>query len=168
MVDFWIRVLILFCVEKIMDGSGSNNLIEVIMVALLKGGGLTKEDVAKKLCFGVDVASIIQGGKTRVIKQIIETWVPLSMGVHCVAHRTKLVVQYLSNLTFIACIEAFMVNMCNYFNHSPKQHLEFQKFVTTMETKVNKIIKNVKTHWMSMLEPLKQIMTKYRPLFGIM
>ncbi len=49
-----------------MDGSSSTNLIEVIMVALLKGGGLIKEDVAKKLCFGADVASIFQGGKTRV------------------------------------------------------------------------------------------------------
>jgi hypothetical protein len=58
MVDFWIRVLILFCVERIMDGLSFNNFIEVIMVALLKGGGLIREDVTKKLCFGVDVASI--------------------------------------------------------------------------------------------------------------
>ncbi len=130
---------------------------------------MTREDVAKKLlCFGADVASIFQGGKTRVIKQIKETWAPFSMGVHCVAHRTNLAVQYLSNLTFITYIEAFMVNLYNYFNHSPKQLLKFQKLATTMETKVNKIIKNVKTHWMSMLEPLKQIMTKYRPLFGVM
>jgi hypothetical protein len=68
------------------------------------------------------------------------------MGVHCVAHRTNLAVQYLSNFIFIACIEAFMVNMYNYFNHSLKQHLEFQKLDITMETKVNKIIKIVKTH----------------------
>jgi hypothetical protein len=32
--------------------------IKVIMVTLLKGGGLIREDVAKKLCFGVDVAYI--------------------------------------------------------------------------------------------------------------
>jgi hypothetical protein len=39
----------LFCVEKIVDWSNSNDPIEVIMVALMKNGGLTKEDVAKKL-----------------------------------------------------------------------------------------------------------------------
>jgi hypothetical protein len=121
MVDYWIRVPILFCVERIMDGSNFNNLIEVIMVALLKGGELTRGDVTKKLlCFGANVVSIFQQGKTRVIKQIKETWAPFLMGVHCVAHRTNLAVHYLSKLTFIACIEAFMVNMYNYFNHSPK------------------------------------------------
>jgi hypothetical protein len=62
----------------------------LLLVALLKGGGLTGEDVAKKLRFGVDVAYIFQGGKTRVIKQIKKTWAPFSMDVHCVAHRTNL------------------------------------------------------------------------------
>jgi hypothetical protein len=65
-VDSWIKVLILFCVERIVDGSSSNNLIEVIMAALMKGGGLTKEDVAKNLCFCADGAFGFQGGKTGV------------------------------------------------------------------------------------------------------
>jgi hypothetical protein len=39
MVDFWTRFFLLFCVERIVDGFGSNNFIEVIMVALLKVGG---------------------------------------------------------------------------------------------------------------------------------
>jgi hypothetical protein len=114
------------------------------MFALMKGGGLTTEDVAKNLCFRADGAFVFQGGKTRVIKQIKETWAPFSMGVYCVAHRINLSVQYSSNLIFIAHIEALMVNLFNYFNHSAKQHLEFQKLVTIMETKVNKIIKNVR------------------------
>jgi hypothetical protein len=42
----------LLCVERIVDGYGSNNLTEIIMVALMKGGGLIREDVAKKKCFG--------------------------------------------------------------------------------------------------------------------
>jgi hypothetical protein len=37
-----------------MDGFGFNNLIKVIMATLMKGGALIKEDVTKKLCFGVD------------------------------------------------------------------------------------------------------------------
>lgn len=40
---------ILVCVDKIVDGFGFNNLIKVIMNVLLKGGGLTKEELSKKL-----------------------------------------------------------------------------------------------------------------------
>ncbi len=62
MVDFWIRVLILLCVEGVMDGPDFNNLTEVIMmVTLMKGEGLIKEDVTKKLCFGVDEAFVFRG-----------------------------------------------------------------------------------------------------------
>jgi hypothetical protein len=43
------------CVDRIVDGSNSNNLIEVIMNASLKGGRLRREDLSKKfLCFKVD------------------------------------------------------------------------------------------------------------------
>jgi hypothetical protein len=49
----------LLYVERIVDGFGSNNLIKVIMVALMKGGRLTRGDVAKYLlCFGAYGASI--------------------------------------------------------------------------------------------------------------
>jgi len=60
------------------------------MVALMKCGGLTKEDVAKRLlCFGADGTSIFhKGHKGRQIKDV---WAPFSMGVHCVAHNSKLV-----------------------------------------------------------------------------
>jgi len=112
-------------VEKVIDGSSFNNLTEVIMVRLLKGGGLMKENMLQKfLCFGADGANVFQGGKTRVTKQIKDSWAPFSMGVHYVAHRTNLVVQSLANLVFMAWIEMFMQNMYGYFNHSPKQHLE--------------------------------------------
>jgi hypothetical protein len=46
--------------------------------------------------------------------------------------------------------------------------LEFQRLAQTLETKENKIFKNVKTRWMSMLDPLKRIMTKYCLLLVIM
>jgi len=45
--------------------------MEVIMSALLKGGGLTGEELVEKLlCFGVDGVHVFQGGKTKVTKQI--------------------------------------------------------------------------------------------------
>jgi hypothetical protein len=64
----------------------------------------------------------------------------------------------LGDLIVVAKIEGFMLNMYDYFNHSPKKNLEFQKLAQTLKTKGNKILKNVKTRWMSMLDPLKRIM----------
>jgi hypothetical protein len=46
-----------------MDWFGFNNLTEIIMATLMKGGGLIKEDVTKKLCFGVDGAFVSRGVK---------------------------------------------------------------------------------------------------------
>lgn len=37
-----------------------------------------------------------------------------------------------------------------------------------MESKGNKILKNVKMRWMFMLNPLKKIMSQYKPLLAIM
>jgi len=37
-----------------------------------------------------------------------------------------------------------------------------------MESKGNKILKNVKMQWMFMLNPLKKIMSQYKPLLAIM
>jgi hypothetical protein len=46
--------------------------------------------------------------------------------------------------------------------------VEFQKLAETLDTKGNNFVLNVKTRWMSMLEPLKKIMTKYYPLLAMM
>jgi hypothetical protein len=74
----------------------------------------------------------------------------------------------LGDLIVIPKIEGFMLNMYAYFNHSPKNYLEFQSLAQTLETKGNKILKNVKTRWMSMLDPWKRIMAKYHPLLAMM
>ncbi len=84
------------------------------------------------------------------------------MGVHHVVHRTTFGnLKSPRDLTFIARIEVFMMNMYGYFNHSPKRHLKFYKLTQIWKVKGSKILKNVKTRWMSMLEPLKNIMVKY-------
>jgi hypothetical protein len=92
-----------------------------VIVALMRCGGLTREDVSKKLlCFGANGAFIFQGGETNVTREIKDFWAPFSMGVHCEAHRTNLVIKSLSNLTFFSRLDMFMTNL-----HSPKCHLKF-------------------------------------------
>jgi len=44
-----------FCVDKIVDGFGFDNLIKIIMNVSLKGGELIGEDFSRKLlCFEID------------------------------------------------------------------------------------------------------------------
>ncbi len=58
-VQSWVRIPILLQVECIMDGFGNKNLIEVIIVTLIRWWGLRKEDVSKKmLCFGANGAFV--------------------------------------------------------------------------------------------------------------
>jgi hypothetical protein len=64
--------------NRVVDGSSSNKLIEMIMNALLKGGGLTRKDLSKKvLCFEVNDVNVFQGGKIKVTKQIKDSWAPI-------------------------------------------------------------------------------------------
>jgi hypothetical protein len=46
------------------DGLGNNNLIEIIIVTLIRCGGLRKEDVLEKLlCFGANGAFVFKRGE---------------------------------------------------------------------------------------------------------
>ncbi len=69
--------------------------------------------------------NVFQGGKNRVTKQIKDFWAPFSMDVHYLTHHTNVAVQSLGNLTLITKIEGFILNMYDYFSHSPKKHLKF-------------------------------------------
>lgn len=50
------------------------------------------------------------------------------------------------------------------FLGSPKQHLEFTKLVEVVETEGLKMLKNVKTRWISLLEPLQCVLGEYKAL----
>ena len=80
------------------------------------------------------------------------------------AHRTNLAMQTLSNLSLVAKVETLCERLYNYFRVSPKRHLEFTKLVDVVETGGLKLLRNVKTQWISVLEPLKRIMLEYKTL----
>jgi hypothetical protein len=54
-----------FCyvhVDNVVDGSNFKNFIKVIMNAYLKNGGLTKEEISKKmLCFDANGVNVFKG-----------------------------------------------------------------------------------------------------------
>ncbi len=80
------------------------------------------------------------------------------------AHRTNLVVQTLSGLPLVICFENLLQTLYYYFVHSRKRHLKFTKLAEFIQRKGNKIFQNLKTMWISMLNPIKKVMAKYKTL----
>jgi hypothetical protein len=98
-------------------------------------GGLTKKEVGEKIiCFGVDGASLFQGCYIKMIFQIKEMHSYYMMGHHCMAHRTNLAVQVLSNLPIVSKLEDLFQSLYAYISSSPKHHLEFIKLAKIIET----------------------------------
>jgi hypothetical protein len=49
----WVRIPILIFLDRVVEGSRSDNLTKVIMKALMIGGGVLKDQIAQKLiCLG--------------------------------------------------------------------------------------------------------------------
>jgi hypothetical protein len=96
--------------------------------------------------------------------QLKDKHFPYMMGQHCMVNKINLVVLVFSNLLMVSKLEDFLIVLVCFFFSSLKHHLEFLKVVEIMETKWFKVLKNVQIQWISMLEPLKCILTKYKML----
>ncbi len=84
------------------------------------------------------------------------------------AHKCNLTFKTLFTLGIVSSIKNLLQNCHAYFAHSPKRHLKFIKLIDMMETKGLKMFKNVKTYWIFLLDPLRRILLKYRPLLAKM
>ncbi len=143
----WVKVPMMFSLQRVVNGSGADNLIFVIMEALQKGEGLNLTFVFQKLfCFAIDGVSKFQRTKIGVTKQINTNYAHFSIGVHCMAHRGNLAFQALSTLGIVSSIKDLPQCCHAYFVHSPNKHFEFIKLINMMETKGFKMLKNVKIH----------------------
>ena len=149
--------------ERVVEGGGSDNLTQVIIDALTGAAKIERLALSKTLlCFGADGVSTFQGAKTGVTHQIQSKYAPFALGVHCMAHRCNIAFKTLSQLDIMNRIEDLLKSSHAYFKHSPKWHLEFVKLAKLMETKGLKLLKNVKTRWVSLIEPLRRILQDYR------
>jgi hypothetical protein len=102
---------------------------------------LIQEETTKGLiCFGANGASIFHSCCIGVTFQLKEKFVPCMMGQHCMAHKTNLVIQVLSNVPMVAKLEDLLQSMYFYYSNSPMQHLDFTKLVEIMETRGLKIL----------------------------
>ncbi|KAG0595346.1 hypothetical protein M758_UG159400 [Ceratodon purpureus] len=90
------------------------------------------------------------------------------IGCHDVAHRTNLAAKALTELPLFESVEILLRKTHNYFSHSPKRHLEFVKLAEVMETKGLRLLKNVQTRWVLLLEPLRRFLAQYRVVMAKM
>jgi hypothetical protein len=127
-VQNWLRIPIFMSFEHVEVGLGVDNLTQILMQTLMHERGLMKNLIGKRLMnFSADGVFVFQGTRSGVIVQIVNGWAPHFMGVHCVAHRTNLVVQTLSHLQMVSRIESLLQTLYNYFSKSFKRHLECMK-----------------------------------------
>jgi hypothetical protein len=68
---------------------------------------------------------------------------------YCV-HGTNLAIIILSKLKLVHQLEVFLQSLYGNFAHSHMKIFEFQKLAKSMETRSNKLLKNVKTMWINM------------------
>jgi hypothetical protein len=129
---------------------------ESIVTSLSWHGGLVDSAVAERLvCFGTDGVSVFQGYRSGVTQQLKEHDAPFILGMHCMAHHTNLAVKPLSNLPVVSKLETLCQALYTYFSMSAKKHLEFQRLADIVETEGLRMLRNVKTCRISLLEPLR-------------
>jgi hypothetical protein len=151
------------------DGATTNGLKKLLMGSLSTKGGLNADAIASKLLwFGADGVSAFQGKRTGVIVQIKRNFAPFPTIIHYHAHKINLAVKTLSQLPMVNAVEELMRISHAYFSHSPKKYNEYKTFASTIDTKGLKLIKNVTTRWLSLLEPIKRIMSEFQNSLGKM
>ena len=64
----------------------------------------------------------------------------------------------------ISTIEKLFKKLYSYFSKSPKRHFKLEKLSELLQLKEGKILNNVKTRWISMLSPLRRVLSEYHVL----
>jgi len=125
MVVGWKRIPIMFALKQL-EGGTISNIKFVIMVALMTFGGLTNEqNVEHLVCLRTNGISTFQGVRSRVITSLKTQHALYFIGIHCMVHRTNLIMQSLSSMPMVSKLEDLFQSLYGYFFNSPKQHLEF-------------------------------------------
>jgi hypothetical protein len=163
----WVRVPYLLSLRKIVECPTANHLTEVVMSSVEKDGGVGAGDVAKKmLCFGADGAATFQGLRSGVTTQIQRDYAPYSIGVHYMAHQCNLAFKMLSGMGIFQSIEKMLQKTYSYFSHSPRRLEEFFRLANVIETKGLKLLQNVETRWVSLIDPMRRLLAEYRSVLG--
>jgi len=90
-------------------------------------------------------------------------------GMHCMAHKCNLAFKTLSSLDVMSSIEDLR-NACHKYldSSSPKKFAEFYTLALMMKTKGLKLLKKVTTRWVSLIDPLRCLLSEYRSVIAKM
>jgi hypothetical protein len=116
---------------------------------------------AKFISIKANGNNVFQGSRNSAIIQMKEIMAPFFMGMHCYVHRTNLVMFVFSKFSLVVELEVLFQAMYPFFSHSLKKYLEFQKLCEMFMEKGNKMFRNVKTKWISMLSLMQRVMEQY-------
>jgi hypothetical protein len=94
---------------------------------------------------------VFQGHITMMTLQCKDKVAPFVTRIHYFAHNTNLVVITLLGIPFGALVGAFPTKLLCFFVSNLKKFIKFQKLADIFQTKVNKLLRNVETCWISML-----------------
>jgi hypothetical protein len=152
--------------DRVVEGRTSNNLTSVNVNATRAYEGLSNQKMEESLItFGADGMSTFLGAKSGITMKFVNKHAPFMVAIHYMAHRANLVVQTLSVFEVIKHVEDLLATLYIFLLHSsPWWTLEFQKLATCLESEGNKVIRKVKTCWISMLRPTKRVIEEYKPL----
>jgi hypothetical protein len=165
----WARIPLLIGLKKIVQAPTANHLTSIVVEALEIGAGIGVGELGGcLLCFGADGVTVFEGARTGVTVQLAQKHAPFSIGIQCMAHRVNLVARTLSSTEVFQKAEKLMAKAHAFFNHSPKRLAEFQKLADVIDTKGLRPLKNVATRWVSLLDPLRRILSEYRTFIAKM
>lgn len=160
MMKNWVQILISLILEHLEMGATTESIMTIILQNMVKFGGLIeKQLIFQWVCLGFqcDNNYFIYGHHKSIITQVKDNIVPYLIIVHYVVHQINLFIIVLTKLSLVSHIETLLQALCALFVHNPKNNLDLSKLAKTFDTKGQKLFKNVKKHWINMLNPLKQI-----------
>jgi hypothetical protein len=76
------------------------------------------------------------------------------------AHHINLAMHTFFNQPLVIKLESLLQTTHTYYYSSPKRHLEHGNLAMLLETKVLKLLHNVKAKWISMLSLMKRVFAK--------
>ena len=165
--DWGCQSMMIVLSESESDGATTDSLMRVIMSYLLVNCGLDHLTiVAKFLCFGGNGVATFEGHKNRVTKHIKDKFSSIASGQHYCAYELQLCAQVLSKTNLMSTTEDVLETSHTYIEHSSKRMTEFCTLVQLMETIGLKLLKNVKTHWISCYAPMQRLISKWKPVMA--
>jgi hypothetical protein len=91
---------------------------------------------------------------------------PFSVGMHSCGHKLQLCAKSLSQLDLLSSIENLLLKSHVYFNHSPKKVIEFRSLAQLLDTKGLKLLKNVRTRWISSHSPMRWLLSEWKSMMA--